>query len=191
MSTITRNPTGDSWINDAQATTNHDASGVVICGFISPKGADSIRRVWLEFDISAIPAGATITDAYLDGYVDTAGGAAYACTCHRITQTAVVEAEVTWDDYSSGNAWTAGGGDYSTPTVAFNMPTATGDQTIINGMVAFCQDALDSRSGIVRMILIKDDETATGVFIVRDSETADPPVLTVEYAVRRRSGYIA
>ena len=80
---------------------------------------------------------------------------------HKLTQQGWVEAEVTWNDYKSGTAWTTGGGDItSTPTPpTTTVPASPGDME---------WDALDltldaDDQGDQLDILVKfNDETKSG-----------------------------
>lgn len=73
------------------------------------------RRSVLRFDFSALPEGATITDATLNLYYQSSYGDPVGRThwVYEITQTAWTETGATWNEYSSGNSWATAGGDYT------------------------------------------------------------------------------
>lgn len=144
------------------------------------------RRGLMRADISSI-AGETINStSKLEVYVSVAYGAT-AQTIHRITQGAWTEMGATWNKYDGINAWATPGGDFSTPTVPYTSPSATGWFTITGAdLAAFLQDALDNRAGIVDMLLKCDTEPqgpAKGFLFNSDDAASNKPKLTVDYGV--------
>jgi len=153
----------------------------------STKSSAYAQRTWIEVDISAIPSGSTIAStSKLEKYC-TGVDAAAAATLYRVTQTDVVELEVTWNSRKTGSAWVTPGGDYGDPHVHFTTPAAPGWFTITDAeFAAFLQDALNNRGGIGRMLLRIDTESAPtkGAAFSSDDDTHDPSwklKLTVDY----------
>jgi hypothetical protein len=74
-------------------------------------------RGGLEFDLSTLPANATINSAELELYYhdDYTTTGAEDLEAHRITRS-WTEAGVTWNSYDGTNSWTSAGGDFD-PTV--------------------------------------------------------------------------
>jgi hypothetical protein len=175
---------------DNPATAQDTASDSYRVGnFYAIKSGDTKYRGLLHFDVSDLPAGATINSATLDLNILVADTAATAAEVRRVTQASWVEAEATWNSYSTGNSWTSAGGDYTaTGEVAWNHATATGSKTI-SGLGALVQDALDSRSGQLHIILMSDaaeaDTGNTHQNRFRSGEgttESERPLLTVNYS---------
>lgn len=113
-------------------------------------------------------------------------------TIYRITQAGVTEDGASWNKYDGVNNWATAGGDYSTPSVPFTYPAAAGDISITGAaLAALIQDALDSRSGILRMIARVDTEATAdrggGILTEDYANPAMWPRLTVVYTPRRRA----
>ncbi len=77
-----------------------------------------LNRALLQFDLSSLPAGATINSATLSLYVKDVKDGDVTINAHRVTQ-AWVEGSgadpadgVTWDTYDGTNTWATAGGDY-------------------------------------------------------------------------------
>jgi hypothetical protein len=158
------------------------------CG---PTGlANDKRRFLMHFDMTDIPASATITAAslYLRCWFTESDGPA---KIYRVTQTSWVEAQATWNSYATSLTWaTAGLGtsDYTTTgQLDFTKPVDVGDFTI-SGLAALAQTAYDSVSKQLHLVFVSTDETTTNTDCgFRQSEyTADSshvPKLTVSYTV--------
>lgn len=77
----------------------------------------STQRGLVEFDISSIPDGATITEATLEMYYEeyhTSDPVGKILMVYKVTRTDWVEGQACWNDYKTGTTWTTGGGDYDT-----------------------------------------------------------------------------
>ena len=98
----------DAYIESGAPTTNYGTAGVVGVGE-SSSGTNVVRTL-IKFDLSGIPAGATINSAVLSLYA-TADFSSTARTFRVYRQKRVwVEGEATWNIYSSGNNWQTAGG---------------------------------------------------------------------------------
>lgn len=108
--------------NGAQSGTNYGTATQLRVGY---RNTNDRHRAVIAFNLSSIPEGATITNAQLGLYYystqagdDTSTQLGY--SVHRIQQSPNrdwQELEVSWDDYSTGNAWSTGGADFNaTPT---------------------------------------------------------------------------
>lgn len=92
---------------------------------------------------------------------------------------------VTWNKYDGVHAWTSAGGDFTTPTVAFTLNGSETDFYDITGagIAAFLQDALDSRSGILNILMKVETEAAGDTGISMNSRHASSaarrPALTL------------
>lgn len=174
MGQLVVNPTADSFIREQSPTTNFGAtSPLSITGF-----GGFPDRTLLEFDVSSIPASATIDSAELKMRGDPIASGIFGIAVDRVTK-AWVEAEVTWGEYSSGNAWGLPGGDYdATDEVTASWDRATTPDTI--DITALVQDALDNRAGTLSLIVRATDSNFGSAYDSR--EAALPPVLTVSYS---------
>ena len=152
----------------------------------------NIYRTIHKFDFSSdIAAGSTIDSTTLSLYVDDAVSLpeldTYAAC--KLTQTAWVEAEATWNNYLTTPdpiAWATSGGDFVEANPAKN--TAIGVVTDARwelSIDAIVQDALDNVSGVAHILVKADNEGASGSFMwLRSNEhatEADRPKLTIDY----------
>jgi len=126
---------------------------------------NSVTRSLLEFDISELPADATITSASLQLYYyfgqfhDPVGKTIWV---YKQTHTDWVELEVDWYDYKGTTDWTAFGGDYVTSSPAGDSIVVPADYGWMSwNVLAIVQDAYNNT--IPAEFLLKyEDETVTG-----------------------------
>lgn len=91
----------DTHLCETAPTTNFDGQTSTLVD-----GPGNVCVVAMRFDLSTIPAGATVTAAVLDIWTDFDPGGA--STQYALAQS-WVESEATWDSRSSGTAWTTAG----------------------------------------------------------------------------------
>ncbi len=121
-----------------------------------------------NFDVSALAAD-TINSASLWMYHYTVSGTPSTYISRNTRPSTWVVGEVTWNSFSTGNAWTAGGGDVDdvTPTVVtFSLAAGTGWQEV-TGLAGHVTDAIASRSNIVALnirMVADDPGTPAGHF---------------------------
>lgn len=113
MNSVTLYSTADTWINQDNATANYGTATSIWLG--ESASAASLGRLLVKFDLSAL-SGATILTATLtltyNGGDDSSNARTVAC--YRVLR-AWVEAQATWNVYSTGNSWaTAGCGNTTT-----------------------------------------------------------------------------
>lgn len=126
---------------------------------------------FLHFDLSAF---ASITAANLELTAQSSGGSG-PLYVDRLTQTAWVENQATWNVYSTGNNWAAPGGDANTDLRATGT-LSVGDADI----TALAQWALANAAGQLHIMLSSDTGLADAVYKHRLHATeADRPKLTV------------
>lgn len=180
----------DSWIESANPTTNYGSEETLQFGY--DLAEDSAKRAILEFDLSEIRAGRLITQAYLYLRISTASAIASPAYIDRLTQTGWKHLEITWNAYASGQAWTSVGGDFDTANrVSFNLPTSTGDFEVYN-LEPMVQDAIDNRSGILRIGIRRATEAVSdGFCVARSSDfTSNPGRRPAMSVCHRRRGPI-
>ena len=84
------------------------------------------RNGLLEFDLSSIPATATLVSATLELFLENDGNNDVQIDVHRITQSWVEGTKTgngnadgaTWNDYDGTNPWVTAGGDYDSTVIA-------------------------------------------------------------------------
>lgn len=179
-------PTKDSRMQQDAPTVNYGASGSVEEELTFIGGVKTTwGRAILAFDVSSIPAAATINSAKLIREVDTIFGAGN-CWVTRITRADWTETGVSWNDYKGGTPWTVAGGDLDTATpaqVGFAEPAATGSHQV-TGLLAFVTDAIANRANIVTFVTRMQDEGASGPnrgAAWHSKEGVTDPILEVDY----------
>ncbi len=78
---------------------------------VSRRDGSDQRRSLLRFDLSAIPFGSEVHSAELELHLASGSGSAVPIDVFRVTER-WIENEVTWDERSSGVAWSNPGGDH-------------------------------------------------------------------------------
>lgn len=101
----------DTHISDAAPTTNYGTSDEIVVGELAT--VVQTNRSLIKFDLSSIPSGATISSAVLSLWTKTD----YATDnstfkVHRVKRN-WVEAQATWNIYSTGNNWGTAGADHA------------------------------------------------------------------------------
>jgi hypothetical protein len=152
-----------------------------------PTGGKDNAHAILKFEFPTVPDLATITAATLElYYYGTSGGDPVGRTygAYRLTQTAWVEIEATWNSYRLGSAWAVGGGDYTA--------TYEATQTIPAGYGWVSWNVLDQAiyaklsTGKIAHFLIKDvteDSLFYALFYSSEYvvDVLKCPKLTIEY----------
>ena len=163
--------------------------------------SDKVYRTVMAFDLSDIPAGATISTCSLTVNVTqrtspTAGHVRRLCGEHWLDGAGQSETQATWSTWKSGTPWTvagagstvdcAAGGDYTTTDeVGYIPPAGTGPFTFPE-LSALCQDALANRGGWLRLRISQDAESTQSNLIRLDSSEATTathrPMLSVMWS---------
>ncbi len=146
--TITLNPTADAGIRST-FTSNNGSSGEMLAGMVT--SADIIRSV-LAFDLSSIPAGATIHSVSLRLVTTTTDTGSTATTnltfnLHQLTQS-FTSSGVTWYNRegtpsatptlaAQPNPWSTLGGTFNSATV---LSSISANPTTVAGGTAFIFD---------------------------------------------------
>lgn len=189
---------------DAQASAdtaifsgNPDATlGNATQVFVGNDGTNS-QRALLRFDLTAVPAGATVVACVLQVQVVTLNQAGSG-QVYRVKQTAWSETTATWNRYDGVNAWTTPGAFNAVEAMSDVVVTAGPDGPIAyaappsGGAFTFpdlsplCQDALANRGGALDLFIKQDADapgpTAEFSFARRtDSEATERPTLQVVF----------
>jgi hypothetical protein len=187
-----RGPAGsadvDTYIGLSNTATNSGTKPSIDVGVA--KSTDKVFRAIIAFNLSDIPAGATVTACRLSVNVTqrknpTPGHVRRLCGEHWLDGSGQSEVQATWNNWKTGSAWgTAGagsttscatGGDYTTTgEVAYTPPSGTGSFTFPD-LSALCQDALDQRGGWLRLRISQDSEATPSNLIRWDSSEASTP----------------
>jgi len=159
--------------------------------------ASGNARGILNFDVSDLPAGATISSAKLNlnyysrAYADPVG---LSVDVFKVTRDNWTEAGSTWNKYDGSNDWTAAGGDYVTSNPAganVNMPADYGwIEWEIKDIV---EDAIANVSSSVNVIVKFTTEGTGGkdAFLASNNYTHDTdlrPKLVIEYTAEEGAG---
>lgn len=201
MSTF--NPTADTYLASlGSADTNFDTAGLSIGKAYVKSGGPQKLRMLMKFDISSetglTPNGASLQAyCYFDTTTLTDTIATYRC------KRAWVENQVTWNVYSTGNAWETAGGsgandvDYTIGPGNGAFATAIDTWATIAsgaGFLAIVQDAIDNRAGILNIWCYAAAEASpneNNANRYRDSEYGSVlPVLTLTYPTAGRRVFI-
>jgi hypothetical protein len=198
----------DTYIRRSSATSNFGSSSSLYVGVTD--GSTKAHRTLIEFNVSDIPVGATVTACTLTVYVSdrtspTAGTLSTLCRPHWLDGNSQGESQATWNRFKSGSNWTTAGagstapcgagaagsggagGDYtSTGSVAYTPPASTGFFTFPD-ITALCQDAVSAQNRHLRLRIAQNSEAAMNQFFRFSSSdtgtTSRRPKLTVTWAV--------
>jgi hypothetical protein len=197
--TITLTPVQDTTIFG----DNTDfASGAGGWGFFGTIAQSSARRSLVLFDLSAIPAGATVTDASLSILVDRAQGPASVASLHRAlgawaegTSDAgasgrgvpAAAGEATW--LSNGSSlWSRAGGDFAPVASASTLVTGTGLFTWrgTSSLLADVQAWVDRPAANYGWFIVGDESGTTRTaarFVSSEGVGATVPTLSIQFTV--------
>lgn len=173
----------DLMFNEAAPTTNYAANSNYLGSWTAP--GNGIRFI-LDFgDISAIPAGSTVSSAILSLEASTVfGGVADPFSFHAMTRFNWNHAQATWNIYSTGNNWTTAGGDFEATngrTSGLVSPATTGVKTY--DIADTIQWILDNNPTTAQMIGKFDDEDAANeeVRYLSTESGGNIPALAIEF----------
>lgn len=174
MATLTLQGTSvteDAYIEDANPTTNTGGATILVVG--ETDGGAAVFRSPLQFDLSSIPAGSTINSATLTLTLEAAAST-YAANnramkVYRLLRN-WVEAQVTWNVYSSGNSWaTAGAANTTTDREA----TDIGSATILTSAADESEVAITLTASKIQEMISGGVFTNNGFLLQNDTETND------------------
>ena len=129
-------------------------------------------RSWAHFDLSPA-AGMLPQSAYLYLSAQTLQGTdgPTLCRVHRLTTTAWVELETTWNKASNILNWTTPGGDFDPAFyVEFLMTTSTGTDTQVIDILPLVSDALNNRGNQLHLLFKKVTESGNSLIGYKSKE---------------------
>jgi hypothetical protein len=156
----------DNWIQNVNPDTNYGTNATM---YLGAAGAGSnINRDLLKFDISGIPAGATITSAILSLwlYENTSASNARIARVYRL-KLAFNESQSTWNSRSTGNSWNSAG--------AFGV--ADCEQTDIGSLSIAAAEGLGEKQWSLTPAKVQEwfvgTFTNNGILVKMDTENTD------------------
>lgn len=148
ISTTIQPATADTFILNATPTTNYGTNVLVAIGD-SSGSANAAYRILIKFLLTSIPANAKVLTAALElneySAFDTAGTGSWAAHLYPLLRN-WVQAEATWNVYSSGNSWTTAGASGAGTDIGASADNITLDGTAAAGFVTW------SGSGLVSLV---------------------------------------
>ena len=171
------------------ATTNYDNTYIEVAKWNPP--SDQLDSVIAFTGLSSISASSTVSAATFALYRTEGNTPAQSLDMHRCLRN-WVENQATWNNYSTGNAWTTAGGrsdgnDRSaTVSATLSTGTANGYQTISSaGLAADVEDFIDGTYSNYGWQMERNDGEGNSLYArFTDSEGTDGqrPYLSVTYA---------
>lgn len=199
QTTVNLNPIKDNTIL-SENTSNASGGGR---NFIGRTNNSALRRALLQFDLSVIPSGVTITEVSLDLNVDRGDSPSSNVNLHRLTADwgegtstgsgggggggAAIAPDATWINTITGSPstlWSSQGGDFESVATANTTYTgATGTLTFETSaaLVNEIQNWLDGTNSNFGWILIGDESTNSSTIRIGSKELGVAPVLNITY----------
>jgi hypothetical protein len=182
MAVLTLQPDGtdgkDTYIRASTPDTNYDGSYLSV--FVD-SGALS-RQALIQFDLTSIPTSSVVSSAILTLTNEENRISTDTLAVHRLTQ-AWVEAQATWNIYSTGNSWASAVGDYDATADATFVAPALIDQTVDVDITTLVQEWVNGTSNLGLLLKVQTiSANKGGVFESSDNATAGRrPKLVVTY----------
>ena len=173
----------DTYIDPYSPSANYASSTII--------RATNAFKALLRFDISAIPANATVNSATLGVFIleNYNNGGGNRIFLHRVLNKSWIDVESTWNFFSTGNAWSAAGMgagvDYASAADAIStvgyLPSNTWANFDVTGLVREWVNQGLANNGIV---ILSGNGPRVG--LASSEYTADPalrPKLSVDYTI--------
>jgi len=183
--TTTINPDSDTWLNEGQPTNNYGTASQMQCGLAG--GTLNEKNMLIQFDVSAYTKPSDIVKAELTLTAASSGSGTNTMTLARLSQT-YVESSCNWNTYDGSNTWVTGGSvdaEITEPIYTFGVGTTT---DVVLDITSLVVDAINRRSGILRLIGFFNGTPASGGFTRfysrEDSTSGNRPLLSITVAHR-------
>ncbi len=179
VSVLTVNPTDDTYFRKTAPTSNWGTDTTMVVRDTSASNRD---HAILRFDFSAL--GGIMISASL-GIRKWTGSTGMTWQVCRLTETAWVETQATWNEYATSASWATGGGDYTTTDSATATVPANGEWMYwdVTDLVEYFR----SNASSIADFLIKDDlennSNTSAIFTSSEYATVSwRPTLDISYA---------
>jgi hypothetical protein len=170
----------DTYVRSTSVDTNYNGSGFLLAG----RSGGNAYRTFIKFDVSyIIPTNVTVVGAYLDFSDDSESGSntirAYALDKD------FVEDQATWNSYSTGNLWTAPGGDFSATEASQPIVISATEPFRITLSASVVQSWINSPAANHGLLFKADNETTPENWVRYDCQEdgATGPKLTINYTL--------
>jgi hypothetical protein len=185
-------PIADAWVQEFQPDLNNGGGPDLVAGALGNLGNREIRRAFLNFDVSAIPPGATINSVTLTVTVVRApiSGRADSLFQLRRVLSPWSESGVTWNSRSAGVPWESPGADGAADSVpngssavdvftegSYTMPSSA---SLVADVQAWVNDPAHNFGWMLQSADEATPETARR-FGSRESGVTSP-VLVIDYS---------
>lgn len=177
--------------NGVGINTNYCGSGShLLAGY---GGANTnVHRSVLLFNIqNVIPAGAQVTHASLNLYLDSASTTSYGnVDAYQLTQSWTNA--VTWNDHDGTNPWTTSGGTYASTVLAAVLPSTVGWYVWDTSAISLlAQSWLNGTAANDGLLVGADNESNSELYTFDSTRQTNGPYMNVYYAdaVGERSTY--
>jgi Bacterial Ig domain/Secretion system C-terminal sorting domain/Bacterial cadherin-like domain len=186
-----QNPLKDSWLDQRNAGRNNGINVSLICDGETNRAG----RPLVQFNLSAIPSGATITNANLRLVATAAqNNTAFNLSLHRVTNN--------WDEGTQNSAngisnwtqrlitgpvlWTTAGGDFNAAAEATTSVTTTGTYNwtggTLNNMIQNWVNGTNTNYGMLMKFVTEGTGNEAKTFSSNNNGTAaNRPLLTFDY----------
>lgn len=172
----TLNAVQDTYINLQSPNTNYGTQNTLSLQYRTGR----TQRPLAQFDLSSIPANATVNSASMQFYV-TATNANLTANVYRLTNS-WTETGATWNRRDGTNYWTTLGGDYDSGTLIGSfVPNMAGYHGITGGnLISLVQNWINGTTPNYGVIL-NGTATSNQTAGFSSREAANDPQLTVNY----------
>jgi uncharacterized repeat protein (TIGR01451 family) len=164
----------DAWIRATDPDVNHGSETTLR---VRPESIVTTSHTLIQFDVSSVPSTTTISYAALLIY-ETTSNSGQTISVRRVL-TDWVEGQATWNDRSTGNAWSSGGGDYSGASSGSFAANTTGWReveitTLVQGWIAETYENYG-------LLLLSTTTGNTDAVLLNSREGTNDPVLVIVY----------
>jgi RHS repeat-associated protein len=163
------------------ANTNYCGSGTLLTAGLGGLN-NNVQRSVLQFNVqNVVPAGAQVTHASLELYLDSASTTSYDnVALYQLTQAWTTG--VTWNDDNGSSAWTTAGGTYAATSLAAQEPTTAGWYTWGNSATTqLVQNWLTGATANDGLLIRAGTETDNELYTFDSTRGTNLPELNVFY----------